>query len=326
MSGEDVHQMLKASTSGVVQAYAISLINSDGPLINFSRSWPQPEIDVADRTFFKAIKSDPRMMSYISEFTHNRTDRAWTVFLARRVTAANGEFLGLVLGAVELSYFDKLFASISLGEGSSIALYRRDGTLLTRFPRADSFIGTKFQPPLDALGGGDSGSARFVGKIGGKDRLLAAHRVAHFPAFITVAVDTSAALASWRQQTNILVGAGGLGVLTIAVMIILIVRQLAQAHATPLQRLALEKHRLDTAINNMSQGLIMFDLAERIVVCNDLYVEMYGLSREIVKPGCSLLNCLGTVSRSANFLITTPSSIALNSWRRWPWARSPLHL
>ena len=260
MSTEDVHEMLQTSTSGVVQAYAISLINSKGHIINFSRSWPPPEIDVADRAFFKSVKSDPQMTSYISESAHNRTNHAWTVFLVRRITAPNGEFLGLVLGAVELSYFDKLFASISLGEGSSIALNRSDGTLLTRFPQAESFIGKTFLSPLDALGNSDSGAARFVGKIGGKDRLLAAHRVAHFPAFITVAEDTSAALTSWQQQTIILVVAGGLGVLTVTIMIILVVRQLAQAHAASLQRLALEKNRLDTAINNMSQGLVMFDL------------------------------------------------------------------
>ncbi len=58
MSGEDVHLMLKASTSGLVQIYAISLINADGRLINFSRFWPVPEINVADRDFFKALKSD----------------------------------------------------------------------------------------------------------------------------------------------------------------------------------------------------------------------------------------------------------------------------
>ena len=60
MSGEDVHQMLKASTSGVVQIYAISLINADGRLINFSRFWPGPDINIADREFFNALKSDPR--------------------------------------------------------------------------------------------------------------------------------------------------------------------------------------------------------------------------------------------------------------------------
>ena len=85
-----------------------------------------------------------------------------------KVTAANGEFLGLVLGAVELSYFDKLFGSVSLGEGSSIALYRSDGILLTRFPQAESFIGKTFTSPLNALGGGDSGTTRFIGQIGAR--------------------------------------------------------------------------------------------------------------------------------------------------------------
>jgi diguanylate cyclase (GGDEF)-like protein len=83
-----------------------------------------------------------------------------------------------------------------------------------------------------------------------------------------------------------------LAALTVAIMIFLIVRQQAQAHSFSMQRLALEKERLDTALNNMSQGLIMFDAAERMVVCNDLYIEMYGLSREIVKPGCSLRELL----------------------------------
>ena len=46
--------------------------------------------------------------------------------------------------------------------------------------------------------------------------------------------------------------------------------------------------RLDAALNNMSQGLIMIDKDERLVVCNDRYIEMYGLSRDVVKPGCTL--------------------------------------
>jgi diguanylate cyclase (GGDEF)-like protein len=50
--------------------------------------------------------------------------------------------------------------------------------------------------------------------------------------------------------------------------------------------------RFDTALNNMVQGLLMFDAAERIVVCNNRFIEMYELSRDIVKPGCSLRELL----------------------------------
>jgi diguanylate cyclase (GGDEF)-like protein len=49
-----------------------------------------------------------------------------------------------------------------------------------------------------------------------------------------------------------------------------------------------EQHlRLSTAIGNMSQGLLMFDAEARLLVCNDRYVEMYGLPRDLVKPGCT---------------------------------------
>jgi diguanylate cyclase (GGDEF)-like protein len=53
-------------------------------------------------------------------------------------------------------------------------------------------------------------------------------------------------------------------------------------------QLVTQNVRFDTALNNMVQGLLMFDAAERLVVCNNRYIDMYGLSRDIVKPGCSL--------------------------------------
>jgi len=46
------------------------------------------------------------------------------------------------------------------------------------------------------------------------------------------------------------------------------------------------------AIDNMTQGVVMFDAAERLVVCNDRFLDMYGLSREIVKPGCTFLDVI----------------------------------
>ena len=53
-------------------------------------------------------------------------------------------------------------------------------------------------------------------------------------------------------------------------------------------RLSAQNERFDAALHNMLQGLLMLDSAQRVVVCNDRYLEMYGLSREIVKPGCSV--------------------------------------
>jgi diguanylate cyclase (GGDEF)-like protein len=49
---------------------------------------------------------------------------------------------------------------------------------------------------------------------------------------------------------------------------------------------------LDTVINNMSQGVLMFDAQARLVFCNQRYIEMYGLSAAVVVPGCALRDLL----------------------------------
>jgi NO-binding membrane sensor protein with MHYT domain/methyl-accepting chemotaxis protein len=54
------------------------------------------------------------------------------------------------------------------------------------------------------------------------------------------------------------------------------------------RRLDANSRLLATALNNMTQGVVMFDRAQRLVVCNDRYLEMYALSREIVRPGRTL--------------------------------------
>jgi diguanylate cyclase (GGDEF)-like protein len=45
---------------------------------------------------------------------------------------------------------------------------------------------------------------------------------------------------------------------------------------------------LDAALNNMVQGLAMFDCEHRIVIANRRYAELYGLTPEQVKPGTSI--------------------------------------
>ena len=69
------------------------------------------------------------------------------------------------------------------------------------------------------------------------------------------------------------------------------------------RRLQERTRQLITAVDNMSHGLVMFDAAERLVVCNERYVEMYGLSREVAKPGSTLRDLIqrrvatGTLAR-----------------------------
>ncbi len=62
--------------------------------------------------------------------------------------------------------------------------------------------------------------------------------------------------------------------------------------ADPEQKLRERNACLDAALNNMTQGLCMFDASERIVVLNRRFLEMYKLSPQVVQPGCTFMELL----------------------------------
>lgn len=69
----------------------------------------------------------------------------------------------------------------------------------------------------------------------------------------------------------------------------------ASPHSPPTvtyAELSHENSLLKETLNNMTFGVIMFDSKARIIVCNDRYIELYEVSRNIVKPGCTLLELL----------------------------------
>jgi signal transduction histidine kinase len=195
--GYDFHQSLREKMTGIPQLDAVVVEDRDGKVINFSRFWPIPDIDNSDRDYFRALKSDPNLKSYISNPVQNRGSGTWTIFLARRVNGPKGEFLGVILGGIQLSYFEDFYRAITPAEDSSIALQRSDGVMLARFPATDA-IGRTFSTAEHLLQGGSSGFMREVSPIDGRMRLKAAHRLANFPVVALATESEDTALATWR--------------------------------------------------------------------------------------------------------------------------------
>jgi diguanylate cyclase (GGDEF)-like protein len=58
------------------------------------------------------------------------------------------------------------------------------------------------------------------------------------------------------------------------------------------RRVRQQKLCLDTAVDNMCQGLTMFDRSGRLILRNRRYIEMYGLDPDVIKPGCTVREVL----------------------------------
>jgi diguanylate cyclase (GGDEF)-like protein/PAS domain S-box-containing protein len=304
MSSEAIHLMLKSKMSALSYVGGVNVFDADGKLINASAVWPIPPVSAADRGYFRTFKTNPRSPDLVVEPVYSRITGIWTTVLARKVKGPNGEFLGVVGRGIEPANFEKFFATVALGPGAAISMHHRDGTLLARHPHVEEMIGKNFrtgpasQQRVFEL---DRSAARLTSPIDGKDRLVSSRALAKFPIVIVATNTTAAALADWREQIAILITVASLSVIAIAILLFLVVRKLSFQHQLSRQRLTLEKQRLDTAVNNMTQGLLLFDSSQRLVICNHRYIEMYGLSAAVVKPGCTFREVIAHRKQTGSF-------------------------
>jgi diguanylate cyclase (GGDEF)-like protein/PAS domain S-box-containing protein len=58
---------------------------------------------------------------------------------------------------------------------------------------------------------------------------------------------------------------------------------------------------LDAALNNMAQGVNMFDAQGRLVLFNERYLQMYRMSPDVVKPGCTIRELVENRIKSGTF-------------------------
>ena len=325
-----VHRDLANRIAGLPHVAALSLHDTEGNLINFSRSWPAPDIDVRDRDFIKLLLGPDPPKTVISQPQKSKTTGQWTIFFSRRFEAPDGQLIGIVLSTIFADYFEQLFSHISLNDGSSFALFRNDSMLLARYPEAVPSIGMTFDHTENfnrwraAL---DHGVVRLTSTIDGKDRMIAAHSVAHYPLMITVTNTMDEVLGPWREEARafgsvtvflglLIAAAVGLAIRSMRSNALLEAANAAKHQAEAAQELAearfcLERERADAtellrtqslrfdiALSNMLQGLLMFDHAGNLLVANLRFNQMFGLADDALKEGMTyseVTDCVAAV-------------------------------
>jgi signal transduction histidine kinase/DNA-binding NarL/FixJ family response regulator/HPt (histidine-containing phosphotransfer) domain-containing protein len=209
MSHKNTFAFLREKLAGLPQLEAITMIDATGKLINFSRYWPIPEVNISDRDYFKVLSRDATLETFIGEPVQNRGTGTWNIYIARRVNGASGEFAGLILAAISLQYFDDFYRSISLGEGSTQALLRDDGTLLARFPSTPEIGKVLASESFRRLAGAGSGTIRETSPIDHLERIKAVQKLAGFPMSILTTQTQDSALADWRKTVKLFIGFTG---------------------------------------------------------------------------------------------------------------------
>ncbi|OAS27317.1 diguanylate cyclase [Methylobacterium platani] len=326
-----LHEALKTRIAALPQVNAVTVIDRHGNLMNFSRYWPIPTVNIADRDYFKALAGDPALDRAIGRPVQNRGDGVWTIYIARKVRAPDGSFLGMVLGAVELGYFARLYAAIAPAPDAVVSLFRNDGTLLVRYPERDGSVGQTFPGTAAlriALTSPAGGVFRTVSPIDGQDRIAGTRALARYPMILSVSRTAQASLAAWRQQAW-LIGAAtlilDLGLAGVALLGLRQTRAQARLAAAEAARAAAEARergerelsaqhaQFGIALDHMTQGLCLFDGDDRLIVMNARYAQMHAVPEALRRPGtpvAALIAHLGVADARADLLTAACARIA----------------
>ena len=283
---KDTNTFLQERLSHLRQAEFIGLVDKNGSLVTTTRQWPIAKIDVSDRPYFQHLKNSNDRTTYIGNALVDRNKGLQVILFSKRINDANNAFLGVIVVGIRLTYFQQTYESIRSLRDQVFVLLHRDGTVIVRYPDSVIRAGEKVPPtsPWFRLVSQGGGVYRAPGRFDGEARLMAVRPLGSYPLVINIGVSETAALATWRIQA-IALSAG-------ALLLMLCVAFLLKAQSKQFRRLATSEATVDAALNNMSQGLVMFDSSARLIICNHRYLEMYGLSPEIVRPGCTFRELL----------------------------------
>jgi len=255
-----VYDGLRQQDKGLPQANAFTIIGADGALINFSRRWPVPPTNLADRDYFKYLSANDDTHTVVSGPVQNRGDGTWTVYVIRRVDGPGGKFLGLLLGAIDLDYFNQFYQTVAAGDGLNILLLKTDGSILASYPPT-GMIGQIFIPPrsewyrIVAAGHPDAYAANGLFTRG--KRLISVHPLPDYPLVVNVSLSEYAALASWRAEATL----AAFGTLSAMLCFSLLLRALTMQ----LQRL----ERSQAALAAQNAALIKIEAQVRYLAHHD---------------------------------------------------------
>lgn len=122
---------------------AIWVIDTQGRIV-FDSASGNIGVDLSDRDFFLKYRSHPDTGFFVGAPVVSRMSGTWQISVSRPWRAASGALQCIVVAALEPRCFDQLCRSADLGQGSSVALLRRNGLLMMRSPLVEASIGKSF--------------------------------------------------------------------------------------------------------------------------------------------------------------------------------------
>lgn len=247
------HLMLKEWSGFFPDLAVLFIVDRDGNVVNNSARWPFKPMNVAERDYFSEAKLHNDAPYYIGRPIRNKLTGEWMIFISRRLASAAGDFIGCVTVGVKISNLEAFYQDVKIDERMAIALFRRDGVLLARYPQHESALGV-----VDASSDGvfkrfkTSGfvTSRMKSLVDGEDRYITAKISNRFPLVVSVSRASEAVLAPWRHEAAQMIVVAAVMDLCVAIATLLSLRRIRARDRLATAESYLARHDALTGLAN----------------------------------------------------------------------------
>ena len=282
------------------QFVSFSVIDSDGVMSVNSFNAPE-DSQFSDREYFIYHRDHDDDALHIGTPVRGRSTGRWLIPASRRFNKADGSFGGVALAAIDPQYFQNIYDRLELGNNGNVLLATLDRHILVRRPYVEAVIGmtmTKSQL-FGLLKKAPKGTEEYPSSTDGVLRIVSYEQGQTYPIVVTVAQAKAELLAPWeRIAMHRLIEAA-----TITVIIMLIgafAWRATRDLAGNSQELRSTNARFDAALANMSTGLSMFDANGKLMVWNERYIQLYGMSADLVRAGADICDIIAHRKQMGN--------------------------
>lgn len=304
-------------------------IDKKGEILNYTRAYPAPKISVADRDYFLTAQTINPDETFYSIPIQNRTDNTWVFYLSRKLVNKNGDFLGLVVVGISSGIFSQFYQSVvtNLGPGAAISLYRKDFTLMTRWPFMESALGQKSNDAAaikiindlklfngviqtDEAGPGTSGTDGA--------RMVAARVINNYPFIVSAEVNESTVMRNWEKNEKWIWISAAASLIILAISIALLLKANKAVNKELSERIAAQREltkaheKLETRVKERTLELTK-EIADRKLAQEELarlntYIAEVSHRAGMAEVANSVIHNVGNALNSVNVAVSTINS------------------
>jgi diguanylate cyclase (GGDEF)-like protein len=270
------------------QYLSFAVVESDGTMA-VSSSGENDSGQFSDREYFSYHQSHDDQELRIGAPIRARTVQGWIIPVTRRFNRPDGTFGGVAVAAINPRYFQDTYDRLELGRNGAVLLASPSGTLLVRRPFVEANIGRDMTRTwlFEQVRQAPKGHAELASSNDGVRRINSYEVGKAYPVVVSVAQDMAELLEQWKQNAvRRLIETAA--ITAFFLLMGAFVWRAARTLSVNSMELRETNTRFDAALANMASGLSMFDADGRLLVWNQRYLELYGMSPGVVRAGASI--------------------------------------